>query len=244
MVAESLTTDADAKGQVRATLFPTTGLFELIVFKSQNLPEIAWNRRFVDLIIHPLLPAPLQALPHLNLMALTCTEESTDERNARQALGLGNASPGGPSEQVMEETTGEVTPHDRTVGQNNFPTMSSGPVAAPHVQMAPEKDMTSSSDQNSRVAPQLPLQQHRGLTESPPVQTPKPAPAASITEADTTPNEFGSSEREPLVSKMLSVPGPVPDAAATEEAMAVDDEEEDGNIEVPAINMESDSESE
>ncbi|KAJ7228479.1 rRNA processing/ribosome biogenesis-domain-containing protein, partial [Mycena pura] len=187
---------------------------EVQVSGQVSTDSISFNRD-LEVLLHPRLPPLVRSLPYIEALSLFRAEESQEESDAREGLGLVPSAP------AMESITSEVL-------MSEAPTISS-----------PSRANTSKSSDNPpqpRVLPQNSLQMvppnsRNAEAEKPPMrvlspQLPMPSPLVSAPSFQTP---------APSSTKVVK-PSPV------DAPMFV--EENENNEEMPTIDMDSDSDSE
>ncbi|KAH8118617.1 rRNA processing/ribosome biogenesis-domain-containing protein [Phellopilus nigrolimitatus] len=211
------------------------------IFTSQ---ETSCNTQIIDLMLHPRVPPVLRPLPSLDTVALTRAEESTDERMARENLGLCSMSDG------MDVGTGMGDPDGST----------STSETQQHMQTLPD---IPNKAVPPAVFPAAPVESAVPLAQ-PALFSPEPMPTATKAVAASTmvmespikqkqvAQPSGSSFSNRIQNQTAQATPPSsqvqdvqsrPSRPSDTVQMVVDDEEDD-DIEIPTLNMESDTESE
>jgi len=227
---------SSAEDQVRYWLIPIIRLLLKIILK----PQPSEIKMLIDLMLHPRLPPLLRSLPPLDTIALSSVEEGTDERETRQSLGLRTGDDnsmqvdGPQSDSIFVPQTSELQPATSVVGPG---ASSSTPLADPsaaltrsawpiptnpqllsHEATAPNPSANRSNTPFPSDTPLIPSGRHAGIAH-----LDKPVIPQGKSEQNT------------------------PQKANTFDPAAVDmtvDDEDDGEIEVPALDMDSDSDQE
>ncbi|EJD01578.1 uncharacterized protein FOMMEDRAFT_142163 [Fomitiporia mediterranea MF3/22] len=217
------------------------------------LPESSERHEFIlDLMLHPRLPPLLRSLPSLDTIALCRSEEGTEERKTRESLDLRSICEDKESEEV-DELQPSTTAHEtlqKTAVESSQELMCSTtdtpvpPVVIPAVPIRPAAPLVVRPVQvEISVAPEAPRldavsdashPQDASIDPDEPKLPPGPGPKGTETIPETR-----------LVPPAEARNTEPPSYRSTEPTrMFVDDEDEDGDIEMPVLNMESDTDSE
>lgn len=172
-------------------------------------------QREIDLLLHPRLPPLLRSLPQVESLALFRREESEEEREIRESLGI--VMPVDPTEDVLPVQANVVPNIVDQVMTEPAKTGASDPVRA--MEPAPPFLLPP-------PPPPLPIQTSPMSTESTTSQTQAPREPAFLP-------TFVPKSLPPVVT-MVESSSTVPKPRSV--AMEEDDDEE-----VPTINMDSDS---
>ncbi|THH12214.1 hypothetical protein EW145_g134 [Phellinidium pouzarii] len=200
-----------------------------------NNTEIGSNRNplFIDLMLHPRIPPLLRPLPSLDAVALTSSDEGTDEQATRIKLGLHNMNDSmelkttGPSPLISVQQPANAAPIEIFTHTQAQVEQS---VVLPDV---PVNDAAMSS-----------LAQVTAHTSAPPQMHPDSCSSNAL-KIDQAGLSGGGHEEEPAdrlaphLIQMKSRPSHHP-----EPVRMVPDDEDEEDFEMPVINMESDTESE
>jgi len=166
--------------------------------------------RRLDLLLHPRVPPLVRSLPHVESLSLFRAEESLDEIDARETLGLGVSEQHPKVPNAMDDIAmTHVAPEEVTM-QISLTTATT----------AKQIDVSTQSPPSAQPEPHSKIAQPRQMSPFPP--PPDPLPSSSVTQAP-----IASGSTVPVAVKPVSAIAPV-------------DEEEDE--EMPAIDMDSDSE--
>lgn len=168
-------------------------------------------RQKLDLLLHPRVPPLIRSLPHVESLSLFRTEESLDEIDAREALGLGVA------EQHLKGS--DSTEYD-TISHPHSEAMNVQPSSTP----ASASEGTGIFNKPSPTAQTILQSNFAGPTSTSPLPPPPSLPSSSLTLSSAT-----SSSIVPATLQPAPVVAP----------MYEDEDEEDE--EVPTIDMSSDS---
>lgn len=201
--------------------------------------EANQNQRFIDVLLHPRLPPLLRSIPPLDTIVLARADESTEEKNAREALGLASMavditrvtpefadavtpSASSPSTtRIEEQTTTTISRTSAILGlqpQISHVTTASASIFSPFPHLGPDSDLSQLAHDRSQAGGAFPASQLAELGHS---LLPEPSlnhPSGSVGEQ---PSAIGSDIPRPPTS------------------MLIDDDDDDE--EMPTINMESDS---
>ncbi|KAH7911569.1 rRNA processing/ribosome biogenesis-domain-containing protein [Hygrophoropsis aurantiaca] len=196
---------------------------------AHDLKAISKLQRDVDLLLHPRGPPLVRSMPHLAALSLFRTEESHEETEVRESLGLSMEE----ENEVQESAEVEMA---ETEIQTNAPETSTQAVVSP-VQppiSTPQGQPGFLRKQNVPLENRVPKNPGSHLT--PPSLKPQPSaiPASSSISTSSQPTNNLVRPAPTLIEK----PAPDPRAVQLQSvAMAVDDEDE----EIPTIDMDSDS---
>ncbi|GLB33999.1 putative rRNA processing/ribosome biogenesis [Lyophyllum shimeji] len=171
--------------------------------------------RNLELLIHPRVPPLVRSLPHVESLSLFRAEESQEETNIRQELGLRSAVPDQPSSTT--ETQDVIMEEDSrtSAAKTDMNSVKSNALSPP-----PPKPPSTPSNLPTKPtadAQQTPISEVQSSIEP-------PRPKANVAESATA---------KPVIP-------PQPMVVRTQGG----ENDEDEDDEMPAINMESDSEGE